>query len=67
MKTYHLIFRKLPTKAKRIEWIDIAKAISIVAIIIGHTINYDGKIAVFIFPFTCQYFLFYQDIHINRL
>lgn len=39
------------TKKQRIEWIDIAKGIAIVAMIIGHSVEYGGTIRNFIFSF----------------
>ena len=34
---------------KRIEWVDIAKGIAIVLMIIGHTVPYGSKVRNFIF------------------
>ena len=39
---------------KRIEWVDIAKGIAIVLMIIGHTVPYGSKVRNFIFSFHMQ-------------
>ena len=46
---------------KRLVWVDIAKGIAIILMIIGHEIS--GNIRTFIFSFICHCFLYCQDLH----
>ena len=50
---------------KRIEWVDIAKGIAILLMVIGYEVP-SGLLYVFIFLFTCHYFSFFRVIHLER-
>ena len=47
---------------KRIDWVDIAKGISILCVIIGHTVDFSSVYHKHIYiPFICLYFSYSQD------
>ena len=52
---------------KRIEWVDIAKGIAIVLMIIGHTVPYGSKVRNFIFSFHMPFFLILTGFTIKEI
>lgn len=48
--------------SKRIEWVDIAKGIAIILMVVGHEIG--GNARIFIFLFICHFSLYYLDLHL---
>lgn len=56
--TYKYVQRTILTgrQTERIDWIDIAKGITIILVIVGHTVEFGGLTRNFIFLFICHYF-----------
>ena len=52
-------------KPNRIAWIDIAKGICIIFVIIAHTVEIGSFHVILFFLFICLAFLFYQVILIR--
>lgn len=47
-----------PAVRQRIDWIDTAKGLCMILVIVGHTLPYGNLMRNFIFSFTCRPFSF---------
>lgn len=55
----------MTNKFKRIEWVDVAKAIAILMMVIGHEVQGNARVFIF-FLFICHCSISYLDIQPNR-